>query len=362
MLCCEDVDVGSPAAGEAVVRHTAIGVNFIDTYHRSGLYPQVLPATLGMEAAGVVEAVGAGVDVVHAGQRVAYAGGPIGAYAELRRIPADRLVPLPDAIADDVAAAVMLKGMTAQYLLRQTYEVKPGDTVLFHAAAGGVGLIACAWAKRLGATVIGTVGSDEKAALARAHGCDHVIVYTREDFVSRVREITGGRGVRVVYDSVGRSTWDGSLDCLQPRGLMVSFGNASGPGAADLAARARGEGLALPHPADADDLHGDTRRAARLRKRAVRRARDRGRDGPRERPLPARGRRAGAPRPRVAAHDRVAAAQPLETASPAQGVSEGDQAATSVAARVGPTLPRSARRHLVSRSVPLAVPPPPLAL
>ena len=229
VLCCEDVDVGSPAAGEAVVRHTAIGVNFIDTYHRSGLYPQVLPATLGMEAAAVVEAVGTGVDIVRKGQRVAYAGGPIGAYAERRRIPADRLVPLPDAIGDDVAAAVMLKGMTAQYLLRQTYEVKPGDTVLFHAAAGGVGLIACAWAKRLGATVIGTVGSDEKAALARAHGCDHVIVYTREEFVSRVREITDGRGVRVVYDSVGRSTWDGSLDCLQPRGLMVSFGNASGP-------------------------------------------------------------------------------------------------------------------------------------
>ena len=229
VLCCEDVDVGSPAAGEAVVRHTAIGVNFIDTYHRSGLYPQVLPATLGMEAAAVVEAVGTGVDIVRKGQRVAYAGGPIGAYAERRRIPADRLVPLPDAIGDDVAAAVMLKGMTVQYLLRQTYEVKPGDTVLFHAAAGGVGLIACAWAKRLGATVIGTVGSDEKAALARAHGCDHVIVYTREEFVSRVREITDGRGVRVVYDSVGRSTWDGSLDCLQPRGLMVSFGNASGP-------------------------------------------------------------------------------------------------------------------------------------
>jgi NADPH2:quinone reductase len=229
VLCCDDVDVGSPAAGEAVVRHTAIGVNFIDTYHRSGLYPQVLPATLGMEAAGVVEAVGTGVDVVRTGQRVAYAGGPIGAYAERRRIAADRLVRLPDAIADDVAAAVMLKGMTAQYLLRQTYEVKPGDTILFHAAAGGVGLIACAWAKRLGATVIGTVGSDGKAALAHAHGCDHVIVYTREDVVARVREITGGRGVRVVYDSVGRTTWDGSLDCLQPRGLMASFGNASGP-------------------------------------------------------------------------------------------------------------------------------------
>jgi len=225
----EDVDVAAPAAGEALVRHTAIGVNFIDTYHRSGLYPLTLPAPLGMEAAGVVEAVGASVDYLRAGQRIAYAGGPVGAYAEERVIPAHRLVPLPDDVDDQTAAAVMLKGMTARYLLRQTCEVQPGDTILVHAAAGGVGLIACRWARHLGATVIGTVGSDVKAALARTHGCDHVIVYTREDFVARVKEITGGRGVRVVYDSVGRSTWDGSLDCLQPRGLMVSFGNASGP-------------------------------------------------------------------------------------------------------------------------------------
>ena len=225
----EDVALGEPAPGEALVRHGAIGVNFIDTYHRSGLYPVALPATIGMEGAGVVVAVGAGVEEVRTGQRVAYAGGPVGAYAEARLIPAHRLVPLPDDIGDETAAAVMLKGMTAQYLLRQTYAVRPGDTVLFHAAAGGVGLIACRWAKHLGATVIGTVGSDEKAVLARAHGCDHVIVYTREEVAARVREITGGRGVRVVYDAVGKSTWDGSLDCLQPRGLMVSFGNASGP-------------------------------------------------------------------------------------------------------------------------------------
>ena len=229
VLRWEEVDAGAPAASEALVRHSAIGVNLIDTYHRSGLYPQALPATLGMEAAGVVEAVGASVDFLRAGQRVAYAGGPVGAYAEKRVIPAHRLVPLPDDIGDETAAAVMLKGMTARYLLRQTYEVRPGDTILVHAAAGGVGLIACRWASHLGATVIGTVGSDEKAALARANGCHHVIVYTREDFAARVRKITGGRGVRVVYDSVGRSTWDGSLDCLQPRGLMVSYGNASGP-------------------------------------------------------------------------------------------------------------------------------------
>jgi NADPH:quinone reductase len=229
VLRLEDVALGDPAAGEALVRHGAIGINFIDTYHRSGLYPLALPATLGMEGAGIVVAVGAGVEEVCPGQRVAYAGGPVGGYAEARLIPAHRLVPLPNDVDDETAAAAMLKGMTAQYLLRQTHEVRPGESILFHAAAGGVGLIACRWAKHLGATVIGTVGNDEKAALAREHGCDHVIVYTREDFVARVKEITGGRGVRVVYDAVGRSTWDGSLDCLQPRGLMVSFGNASGP-------------------------------------------------------------------------------------------------------------------------------------
>jgi NADPH2:quinone reductase len=224
----EDVELGEPGEGHARVRHTAVGVNFIDTYHRSGLYPIPLPSGLGLEAAGVVEAVGPGVTVVRPGDRVAYAGGPPGSYSEARVMPADRLVLIPDDVTDQTAAAVMLKGMTAQYLIRRTYPVKPGETVLFHAAAGGVGLIACQWLKALGATVIGTVGSEEKAALARAHGCEHVIVSTREDVAGRVREITGGAGVPAVYDSVGRDTFLNSLDCLRPRGLMVSFGNASG--------------------------------------------------------------------------------------------------------------------------------------
>jgi NADPH2:quinone reductase len=225
----EDVEVGAPGAGQARVRHTAVGVNYIDTYHRSGLYPIPLPNGLGSEGAGAVEAVGPGVTVVKPGDRVAYAGGPPGSYAEVRLLPADRLVRLPDGITDRQAAAIMLKGMTVQYLIRRTYRVRPGDTVLFHAAAGGVGLIACQWLKALGATVIGTVGSDAKAEVARAHGCNHPIVYTREDFPRRVREITGGQGVPVVYDSVGKSTFAGSLDCLRPLGLLVSFGNASGP-------------------------------------------------------------------------------------------------------------------------------------
>ncbi len=229
VLQWEDVSLPDPGEGQARVRHTAIGVNFIDTYHRSGLYPLPLPTGLGSEAAGVVEAVGPGVTLVKPGDRVAYAGGPPGSYAEARVMPAERLVKIPEGISDQQAAAMMLKGMTVQYLIRRTYAVKPGETVLFHAAAGGVGLIACQWLKALGAVVIGTVGSDEKAALAKAHGCDHVIVYTREDFTKRVREITGGKGVPVVYDSVGKNTFVGSLDCLQPLGLMVSFGNASGP-------------------------------------------------------------------------------------------------------------------------------------
>jgi NADPH2:quinone reductase len=219
---------GSPGPGEARVRHTAIGVNFIDVYHRNGLYPVPLPSGLGVEGAGLVEAVGKGVGHVRVGDRVAYAGGPPGSYSEARLIPADRLVKLPDGISDRQAAAMMLKGLTVQYLLRRTHRVRPGETVLFHAAAGGVGLIACQWLKALGATVIGTAGNDEKAALARAHGADHVIVYTRESVPDRVREITGGKGVPVVYDSVGKATFAGSLDCLQPLGLMVSFGNASG--------------------------------------------------------------------------------------------------------------------------------------
>jgi NADPH2:quinone reductase len=229
VLKWEDVEVGEPGPGQARVRHTAVGVNFIDTYHRSGLYPIPLPSGLGTEGAGVVEAVGPGIAHVHPGDRVAYAGSPPGSYAEVRVVPADRLLKLPDDVPDRQAAAMMLKGMTVQYLIRRTYPVKPGETVLFHAAAGGVGLIACQWLKALGATVIGTVGSDEKAELAKAHSCDHPIVYTREDFPKRVREITGGQGVPVVFDSVGKSTFPGSLDCLRPLGLLVSFGNASGP-------------------------------------------------------------------------------------------------------------------------------------
>jgi len=228
VLRWEEVEVGHPGPGEARLRHTAVGLNFIDVYHRKGLYSLPLPAVLGSEAAGVVEEVGGDVTEVKPGDRVAYAG-PVGAYAQARVIRADRLVPLPADIGDRAAAAMMLKGMTAQYLLRRTCRVEPGDAILIHAAAGGVGLIACQWAKHLGATVIGTVSTEAKAALAREHGCDYTIVASREEFVARVREITGGRGVRVVYDSVGKDTFEGSLDCLQPLGMMVSYGNSSGP-------------------------------------------------------------------------------------------------------------------------------------
>lgn len=229
VLAWETVDLPSPAAGEATVRHHAVGLNFIDTYHRTGLYPLALPSGIGLEGAGVVEAVGAGVTEVKVGDRVAYAGGPVGAYAEVRNIPAHRLLQLPASIAFNTAAAMMLQGLTTAYLLRRTYRVQAGDAVLIHAAAGGVGLIACQWAKALGATVIGTVGSTAKADIARAHGCDHVINYSCEDFVARVREITGGEGVPVVYDGVGKDTFMGSLDSLRPMGLLVSYGNASGP-------------------------------------------------------------------------------------------------------------------------------------
>ena len=228
VMSWEEVTLAAPGPGEALVRQHYVGVNFVDVYHRRGVYKLPLPSGLGSEAAGVVEAVGPGVTDFQPGDRVACGTGPVGAYAEARVVPADRLVRLPDDIDDRTAACIMLKGLTAQYLLLQTTQIEPGDTILMHAAAGGVGQIACQWAKHLGATVIGTVGSDEKVALARANGCDHVIVYTRENFVERVHEITGRRGVRVVYDGVGKDTFAGSLDCLQPRGLLVMFGQASG--------------------------------------------------------------------------------------------------------------------------------------
>jgi NADPH2:quinone reductase len=223
----EEVDIPSPGSGELLVRTTAAGLNFIDTYHRTGLYPMPLPVTLGMEGAGVVEKVGPKVKDFKVGDRVAWAS-PIGAYSERLVRPADRMVKIPKGIDDKVAAPIMLKGMTAWYLIRRTFKVKPGQTILMHAAAGGVGQILSQWAKHLGATVIGTVGSDEKAALAKKAGCKHVIVTAREDFVARVKEITKGAGVPVVYDGVGKDTFTGSLDCLSPLGLMVSFGNASG--------------------------------------------------------------------------------------------------------------------------------------
>ena len=229
VLRWEEVAVSEPAPGEARVRHEAVGLNFIDTYHRSGLYPLPLPSGLGLEAAGVVDAVGAGVTDLQPGDRVAYAGGPVGAYSEVRCLSADRLLKLPDSLSLQTGAAMMLQGLTAAYLLRQTYRVQPGDAVLIHAAAGGVGLIACQWAKALGANVIGTVSNEAKAELAKLHGCDHVIFYGREDVAKRVREITGGEGVAVVYDGVGKDTFMASLDSLRVRGMMVTFGNASGP-------------------------------------------------------------------------------------------------------------------------------------
>lgn len=225
----EAVAVGDPAPDEARVRHEAVGLNYIDTYHRSGLYPLPLPSGLGSEGAGVVEAVGAGVTNLVPGDRVAYAGGPLGAYSQARCMPARHLLKLPDSLDFRTGAAMMLQGLTSAYLLRRTYRVQPGDTVLIHAAAGGVGLIACQWAKALGATVIGTVSSEAKAMLASAHGCDHIVFYTRENVAERVREITAGEGVAVVYDGVGKDTFMGSLDSLRPLGTMVTFGNASGP-------------------------------------------------------------------------------------------------------------------------------------
>ena len=229
VMSWDKLDVPPPGPGEVRVRHTAVGLNYIDTYHRSGAYKLPLPSGLGQEAAGVVEALGPGVTELKVGQRVAYGTGPIGAYCEMRNMPVDKLVPLPDGIADRDAAAMMLKGLTVQYLFRQIGKLKAGDTVLFHAAAGGVGLIACQWARAIGVKLIGTVSSDEKAALAKSHGCAETIIYTRENVVERVKALTGGKGVPIVYDGVGKDVFPGVLDCLSPRGLWCLFGASSGP-------------------------------------------------------------------------------------------------------------------------------------
>ena len=229
VLKLETVDLAPPGPGEARVRHSAIGVNFIDTYHRTGLYKMPLPSAIGKEAAGLVEAVGDGVTAVQPGDRVVYCDGPLGSYSSERNLPAGVLVKLPQWVSEQHIAAGFLRAMTVEYLLNRTFKCKAGDTILFHAAAGGVGLIASQWARALGVNMIGTVGSDEKGKLALAHGCAHVINYRTENFVERVKEITGGKKVPVVYDSIGKDTWPASLDCLQPLGLMVSFGNSSGP-------------------------------------------------------------------------------------------------------------------------------------
>ena len=229
VLKFEDVEVGDPGAGQVRVRHSYIALNFIDVYFRTGRYPLALPNGLGSDAVGVIEAVGTGVLDLRVGDRVGYLMGPQGAYAQVRVMPADVLIPLPDGVSDRTAATLMMKGMTAQYLFRQVYPLQGGETILYHAAAGGVGLIACQWARALGVTMIGTVSTDEKAALAKANGCAHTIVTSRENIVERVKEITGGKGVPVVFDSVGKDTLEASLDCLQPRGSLVSNGTASGP-------------------------------------------------------------------------------------------------------------------------------------
>ncbi len=229
VLTAEKIEVGDPGAGEARLRQSAVGLNFIDCYHRSGLYPGPDPPFIpGVEGVGVVEAVGDGVSEVAAGERVAYVG-PLGAYAGARHVPAERLIPLPRDLDDETVAAILLKGLTTWYLVHESFRVHPGDHVLVHAAAGGVGLLLCQWAKHLGATVIGTVGSEEKAQLARRHGCDHPLLYQSEPWAERARELTGGRGVEVAYDSVGQATFAGSLDCLARRGMLVTYGNASGP-------------------------------------------------------------------------------------------------------------------------------------
>ena len=252
VLKLERVEVGDPGPGQVRVRHTGIAVNFIDVYFRIGRYPAALPSGLGSDAVGVVEAVGEGVTYLAPGDRVGYMLGPLGAYSEARVMPAEVLIKLPDGISDRTAATIIMKGLTAQYLFRQVYPLKAGDTILYHAAAGGVGLIACQWAKALGVTMIGTVGSDEKAEVAKAHGCTHVINYNRENFVERVKEITGGKGVPVVFDSVGKDTFMGSLDCLQKRGTLVSNGTTSGPVVLDVTLLAMKGSLFVTRPAMVD--------------------------------------------------------------------------------------------------------------
>ena len=252
VLKFETVEVGEPGPGQVRVRHTGIAVNFIDIYFRIGRYPAPLPNGLGSDAVGVVEAVGPGVTFLAAGDRVGYMLGPLGAYSEARVMPADVLIKLPDGISDRTASTIIMKGLTAQYLFRQVHPLKAGDTILYHAAAGGVGLIACQWARAMGVTMIGTVGSDEKAAAARANGCAHVINYKRENFVERVREITDGRGVPVVYDSVGKDTFMGSLDCLQKRGTLVSNGSSSGSVSFDVTLLAAKGSLWVTRPAMVD--------------------------------------------------------------------------------------------------------------
>ena len=249
VLRLESVEVGEPGPGQARVRHTGIAVNFIDIYFRTGRYPTPLPSHLGSDAVGVVEAVGAGVTDIAVGDRVGYLIGPQGAYSDVRVMPAEVLIRLPDGITDSTAATIMMKGMTAQYLFRQVYPLKGGETIVYHAAAGGVGLIACQWARAMGVTMIGTVSSDEKAAVARAHGCAHTIVTTRENIAARVREITGGKGVPVVYDSVGKDTLEASLNCLQPRGTLVSNGTSSGPVVIDTSMLAAKGSLWVTRPA-----------------------------------------------------------------------------------------------------------------
>ena len=249
VLCLERVEVGEPGPGQARVRHTGIAVNFIDIYYRTGRYPTALPSGLGSDAVGVVEAIGAGVTEVAVGDRVGYLLGPQGAYSDVRVMPADVLIRLPEGVSDSTAATIMMKGMTAQYLFRQVFPLKGGETILYHAAAGGVGLIACQWARAIGVTMIGTVSTDEKAAIARANGCAHTIVTTREDIALRVKEITSGKGVPVVYDSVGKDTLQASLNCLQPRGTLVSNGTSSGPVVIDTMQLAAKGSLWLTRPA-----------------------------------------------------------------------------------------------------------------